>query len=176
MKYIRGLSDVLATVLLISLTIAAVGIIVGFIVPFVNKSLGSTNCFEFRDYFRFEESFDYNCFYNDADNKIYSLTVRPQADNSSSDKIIGFDLRFFGLSTASTTSVRTDGTSSSGISMLNSIPIQIPQSGGLYSVLTYNYTTDVNTDYNKVEIYPVIEKGKICEASDSINLARCIER
>src|SRR3989344_5050863 len=66
----RGVSDVVATVLILLLTVAAVGVIAQFIVPFVKNNLeSSTECLDFQNYFAFQEKFvnstssvSYNCY------------------------------------------------------------------------------------------------------------------
>jgi len=46
----------------------------------------------------------------------------------------------------------------------------IPKAGGDYSLLSYNYSSNVN--YTIAEIYPILN-GKICDMSDSIKLNNC---
>ena len=83
----RGLSGVVATALLLLITISAVVIVANFIIPFVNKSLESTSCFKFRDYFSFEEGDGFNCHNQES---IYSMSVKTRTDDKDADKIKGF--------------------------------------------------------------------------------------
>jgi len=58
----RGISPVVATVLLIVIGFIAIGIIVGIIFPMVKESLGKgKTCFELREYFKILES-EYTCY------------------------------------------------------------------------------------------------------------------
>jgi flagellin-like protein len=95
----RGLSGVVVTALLILITISAIGIIAGFLIPFVRENLEETNCFEYRDYFEFDESFNLGCFHEKGSNKNYLVTIRPKT-GVESDKINGMVLRFINQSIA----------------------------------------------------------------------------
>ena len=167
----RGLSAIVASVLLILLTISAVAIVANFIIPFADKSLESTECFKFRDYFAFDESFNYNCY--DNNNNRYVLTIKARADNSSSEKVLGFKLRFLGGGNA----ISVDGLSgdpAGDLAMFDNVgngKIIVPSPGGRYSALSYNYSSNYN--YEKVEVYPVLEGGRVCDVSDSIKMIDC---
>lgn len=169
----RGLSTVIASVLLILLTISAVGIVISFVVPFVNKSLENTECFEFRDYFKFDDSFGYNCYEESLTTKSYVLTVRAKADNSSAENVIGFNLRFLGEGIGNSVSLKS-GESVGDVKIVGNFGggnIVIPKSGSRYSALSYNYT--ISDNYEKAEIYATIKGDKICDLSDSIKLKKC---
>ncbi len=169
----KGMSEVVSSLLLILLTIASITIIVGVIVPFVKNNLGKTDCFKTRDYFKFDESFGFNCW--DELNNRYLITVKANGDNSNAEKINGFNLRFLSEGDINNVVLEIkDGETLSGFNMIDTDigggNLIIPFSGGKYSVLTYNYTSSVI--YKKVEIYPLIGK-KVCDISDSINLVKC---
>lgn len=169
----KGLSAVIATVLLILLTVSAVAIVSTFLIPFVNRSLENTSCFEFKEYFKFDDSFGYSCYIENGIRKNYFLTVRAKPDNSSANKIEGFSLRFLGGGFANTVEV-IDGRPFSDIEVIGNVGqsnLFVPSHGGRFSVLTYNYTS--NNLYDKVEIYPIIKDNKICDQSDSIKLTEC---
>lgn len=158
--------------LLILLTIVAFTIISSVIVSFTERSLEKTKCFEFRDYFLFDESFGYNCYDDDANR--YILSIKARSDNSNAELVKGFSLRL--LSETSSVSVTVKDEEPSGeIKMFDESigdgNLVIPISGGKYSSLTYNYTSTEN--YDKMEVYPLIEEDKICEMSDSIKLTKC---
>ena len=169
----RGMSEVVSSLLLILLTIASITIIVGVIVPFVKNNLSGTECFKTRDYFKFDESFGFNCY--DEENGKYLITIKASGDNSSGKKIEGFNLRFLSEDNVNNAVLEVkNGIASGAISMLNPTigggNLVVPFSGGKYSVLTYNYTSSVI--YKKVEVYPLIEK-KVCDMSDSVKLVEC---
>jgi flagellin-like protein len=174
MKYgKRGLSAIVATVLIILITIAAVGIIAGFIVPFVRDSLDDTSCFQYRDYYSFDDEFDYNCYNDNGGDFSYLLTVKARADTEGSEKVEGFSFRFVGDSSAQAIQV-LKGDPVTNIDIVGGFGggnIVIPEPDGTYSVLTYDHTTAV--EYNRIEIYPIIEGGEICERNDNVKLVEC---
>lgn len=167
----RGLSAVVATVLLILLSVSAIVIVAGFIIPFVKKSLEGTNCFEYRDYFKFDESFGFDCYSENGGVYNYMLTVKPRADNTGAESIIGFGLKFMAEGGGTTANFIGGAAPSGSIKMFNGGNIIIPVSGGAYSTLTYNYTA--GSKYTRVEIYPILKENRICDVSDSTKLKEC---
>ena len=170
----KGLSPVIATVLLILVTIAGVSLISSFIIPFVKDSLKSTDCLQFRDYFSFEEDFGYNCY--DSDGR-HGVSIKKSSGDSGSENIVGLDLVLKGDTTSIKVNVRNGDVVSclaEGIYMLGepcSSLIDVPGIGN-YSAITYIYNSSKG-NYKKAEVYPVIKGGKICEMSDSIKLNPC---
>ncbi len=167
----KGLSAIVASLLLILITISAVTIVANFIIPFTKDSLESTDCFKFKDYFNFEEEFGFNCL-NKADNT-YVLTVGTRPNDKDSEKVKGFKLRFMSDGVINTIGVN-DQDAPTEISMMdNSISpnLIIPVAGGRYTALTYNYSSTV--EYEKVGIYAVLSNDQICEESDSIKITEC---
>lgn len=168
----RGLSVVIASILLVLLAIVAVSILSGFVVPFVSKSLKSADCFEYRNYYKFDESFGYNCYTEEGITKSYIFSIKVNPDEVNQE-IQGFSLRFLGDGIGNTFNLK-EGEIITDMRMLDDIgggSILIPKAGGEYSVLTYVYTSD--TLYNKTEMYPMIDDKRICEKSDEIKLVRC---
>ncbi len=163
----KGMSDVVANMLIILLTITAVVIVGNIVIPFVNRSLESTSCFEYRDYFKFDQSFGYNCY--DESNDRYLITIKT---DSNSEKVEGFSLRFLEDGGSSNLVAVKNNTIYNEVKMLEDVAngkLIIP--GEKYSALTYNYSS--NLIYERVEIYPVIKENKICDLSDSIKLIKC---
>lgn len=168
----RGLSAVIATILLVLLSISAVTIIAAFIIPFVNRGLEGTGCFEFMEYFKFDDSFGFNCYEENGGINTYIVTVKPQGDKAKAGNIDGFGLRFM-REGGSINVEYIDGAEPNGeIQMYNGGNIGIPSSGGEYSALTYKYI-DAGSKYTKVEIYPILKGDKICDISDSMKLSGC---
>lgn len=171
MRSKRGLSPVIATVLLILLTIAAVVIVAGIVIPFVRNNLSeSTACLNYRDYFQFEEEIDglrFNCY--DSGNQ--GITVKASTVSESvSNEINGFELVFlkgenservsFVNNTLSTSLWKLGGSSGDVLKM--------PYSG---EIITYVY--DAGEKFDSVEIYPLLKSGDVCEVSDSVNIINC---
>jgi flagellin-like protein len=184
----RGLSPVVATVLLLLLTVTAVVIVATVIIPFTNKLPDATECISYRDYYNFEESFEfvddtyrYNC-YRDSDSSggsdKFGFSVKGGSADGTED-IGGFDLVFIVKQGSSKTiSVRDGGTfsdtvmlSSSGGVTIGVADLEVPGPG---EVRTYLYQKE-GEEYRKAEVYPVLKSGKICDKSDEIVLIECID-
>lgn len=173
----RGLSVVVASTLLILLAVSGVVIIGGYLIPFTRDSLVDTACFDFRDYFSFDDSFGFNCYSQNSADYNYIFSVRARADNSNSERVIGLNVRFLtsGSDRSSIATVKK-GVISGGLKMHGSIPPDIPKAGGAYASLSYDYASS-NVLYETVEVYPIIQDpknpdGKICEKSDSVKLIK----
>ena len=178
----RGVSDVVATVLILLLTVAAVGVIAQFIVPFVKNSLeGSTECLDFQNYFTFQEKFvnstssvSYNCY--DINSK-HGASIRANTiKNESISSLAGLNIVF--TSIAGTSKVveikpgQAPGNGPGGVYMLGrpTASLNIPRSG---EVISYVYNAASGEIYSKAEIYAILNSGKICDVSDSIQLKPC---
>jgi hypothetical protein len=87
------------------LTIVAVAVIAGFIVPFVKNNLyQSTECLNYRSYFEFREIFEsggnnyrYNCYQNGMN----GFSIENKGSENNDGAILGFEIVF----------IRNDGTS-----------------------------------------------------------------
>jgi flagellin-like protein len=181
----RGLSAVIATVLLLLITISAVVIIAGVILPFITGNLeSSTECVDFRGYFTFEEKFEfggdtlrYNC-YQDADgdgsNELYGASIRAGVNKSGSvDELVGFDLVYIVKQGAAKTVKVRDGEESEGVLLLSGESVSVLRVPGPGEVRTYVYEESGGSEYEKVEVYPVLSNDRICDMSDEIELRRC---
>lgn len=174
----KGLSAVLATVFIILLTVTAVVIVSQFAIPFVRDSLEGTSCFKYRDYFKFDEEFSFNC-YNKGNPNQYKLSLKTKPDNVDTSKVIGFDFRFLeegtatSVGTAKSIHIRNGAQKSLDLYMFHdqNKNLDIPLAEGTYSTITYIYNTDKL--YGKVEVYPVLKEEKLCDLSDSIKLIPC---
>ena len=162
----RALSAIVATVMIIALTVVAAGIIAKFAVPFVKDGLeSSTECVDYQEYFKFDESLGFNCFEPD-ENLI--LSVRASNNMGSEDKIKGFNLILFGDGFSKVISVEANA-QTNDLKMYSGSTIEVPSSGETFS---YNYTE--RATYNFAELFPVLDTGKVCERrSDRIALRRC---
>ena len=164
----KGLSTVVATMLIILLTLTAGSILITIVVPYVKNSLDSTECFKFRDYYSFDESLGYSC-YDEANNR-YVMSIKVRTDETDANKIKGLDLRFLSDAKADVVEIK-EGAFTPNVEMLDGGELVVPVAGGKYRAVTYNYTT--NEAYDKVEVYPISTDGKICDKSDSIKISKC---
>jgi flagellin-like protein len=84
----RGLSPVIATVLTIMLTVAAVAALSAFVVPFVRNSLQkSSECMDYGSYYTFEES-GYNCY----SGSFYAISIQTSFDKELANEWIQINI------------------------------------------------------------------------------------
>ena len=168
----RGLSQIVESVLLLLITIAAVSLIASFIIPFVRNNLNSgTECVPYRDYYQFDEETDYTCYKNNYTGASVKASASPEGNNT-----IGFEIVFVKAGLSEKASVRKSNSEScacKGIKMLGTSCsslgiVEIPDNGELRTYV-YNGTQI----FESVDIYPVLNNGKVCDKSDSIKLKAC---
>jgi flagellin-like protein len=154
----RGLSNVIATVLIILITIVAIVILSSFIIPFVRDGLDNArSCIGFEEHLKFEKEFGYNCYQEGK----FAFSIRNLGD----DEIIGFRLVLLNGDNSVSLKVLEDN---SDLDMLGGGDIEIPKKG---EVITYVYQ-DANNQWEKAEIYPVIS-GDTCDKNDEIEIFEC---
>ena len=174
MKNKKGLSAIVATVGLVLITFSAVALIAGFVVPYVNERIKSTECFPYRDYFYFEEDNGYNCYDKSApEYNLYAFSVGiSSTDKKEQENVRGFRVAFLKEGEAVIADVKSGDSQnfdSGGVSMLGGLSgetIVIPKVG---EVKTYVYKS-TKVDYNTAQIFAIIGEGKVCEVSDSIKI------
>ena len=169
----RGISPIVASVMLILITIAAGLIITQFVIPFVKNNLNrSTECLPFRGYLKFDESLEGNCY---TEGKIFIVIKRgnfeklslEQGDKAIKDAdIAGAQIA---LSSASETISLKIPSNEIFIKDSTSKESRLPAAGGIVK-----YETATNTNYNKAQIYVILSNGRVCERpSDEISLTPC---
>jgi len=172
----RGLSAIVATISLVLLTFAAVGIIAGFIIPLVRNNLDSgTECVDYKDYFIFREDLGYNCIKIET-TRLYAISVGAAGVNEETEnKISGFKLAFITSAGDSEAVDVKDPFSNYGgdVGMIRrvniTLPLQIPGSGG---ARTYVYNS--TTVFESVSVAPILKSGRTCGISDSIKFKSVI--
>lgn len=178
------MSEVVVTVLLILITIVAIALLSQFILPFVMKKLNtSTECLSYKDYFNFEENFvlgastkNYNC-YSIVNEALYigvSVKTLP-VEKDVKDKVKGFALVFESSSGSKSVEVNPQVQPTADFYMfgaLNAPYLEVPTDT---ETITYVYHESTSTPkYTTIEVYPVLKSGRICEASDKIEIKPCI--
>jgi len=117
----RGVSTVVATVLIIVISFAAIAIVIGIIIPMVKESLGQgKSCFDLRDYFKILDS-EYTC-YNSTST---SLMVERSVENM---EVKGFAVSIISGGNADVYKIY-NGVNDGRIKMLNDTGIYIPAPG-----------------------------------------------
>lgn len=172
----KGISQVVATVLIIMITVAAVAMLAGFIVPFVKNSLQkSTECMPYQGYYLFDESFGYNC-YNRTSN-LYAVSIKSSFDKSLAGNIMGIKVVFSDKSGATrvveikNSSIISRSERGIWIAGSHEDLLRIPGPGG---IITYVYNASAGDVFITAEVYPVLKSERICaDLKESINLKSC---
>ena len=159
----RGLSPIIAVVLLLMITVVAAGIILAFVVPFVKENLSSSGeCFEVLGDLKFDET-PFNCFNSTEDGGRTGFSVR--IDN---EKIVGFRISLQSEGSSDAFDIES-GTQASNIRMLldnfNS-PLEVPTRGGVRTYVTQGI-------FEKLEIFPILESKRKCDMADEIKIDKC---
>lgn len=165
----RGISPVVATVLVILITIIAAGLIAPFVTNFVKDNLDdSGSCFEVLGDLEFAET-GFNCYYNISSNPSnlntgFSVRVGDET-------ISGFKISLIATGSSDSFDV-SEGATLTGIKMLENPPVGMP------SVLEFPDVGGVKTyvvsgKYDRAEVSPVLENGNTCSVSDSIQFIEC---
>ena len=169
----RGISPIIATVLIILLTISAAVFIYQIVIPFVRDSLyGSTRCHSYSNYFTFDDTLGFNCI--DAENN-FLLTLRAKTvenavnvSNSGAlnDTITGILISFQGNGEAVTAEIPS---SSNVKAVPSTITVKIPNPGDLK---TYNIS--LGKAYNTVEMHVIVDSKACDDVSDKIkDIGKC---
>jgi len=166
----RGISNIIATVSLILLTIVAITILMTFVVPFVRDNLNkSTECIDYSDYFRFTDKFGYNCYKSEGERIVYKLSIGAKnTEKEVEEKVEGFNLVFYKEGKSSVKQVINNTAPDSEFYVLNheNENIKIPLPG---EIKTFVYNTTKEYDY--VEIYVKLKSGRVCsDKTDSVEI------
>lgn len=174
----RGVSAVVATVLIILVTIASVGIVARFVVPFVKNNLAEgSECVPYRGYLAIDTSFDLTCSQSSGDHINYGATVKVVGKEKGERNVTGIQIVLSSRETGESNSIKAlSGAASSseanGVKMYKSLgTIEIPRTG---ETRTYVVNAGSKT-YSILEIYPILDNGRVCERSDKVDLEICAQ-
>lgn len=169
----KGMSEIISTVLIILMTLAAAVLIYSFVVPLVRDNLQrGSECLDYQDYFSFvqdqnigSKNYALNC----QSGNSYVFVVKAKG-NMNSEKISGFLVSFSDKNGLTKTVQVKNGDKIGKLRMLdNAQEISIPKSGD-----SYTYVYDYNSSLDYAEIYPIISSGRVCEtANDKIEFIEC---
>ena len=171
----KGISAIVAEVLIILLTIVVAGIVSIVIVGNVqNWTHDTSECFPYKDYFTFDTSLGYTCY--DTTQQLTSVAVQSLGGKEEIDeKVAGFDLVFHDQGSTIVKHVRDQDASgytapADGVWMAQSYTsnIQIAKGGN-----TFSYVYRGGKRYSPVEIYPVLTSGRVCPVTDRVNINVC---
>lgn len=181
----RGISNVVATVLLILLTVAAVAALISFLRPFVHDNLQkSTECIPYQGYYTFQENFvnesgtyNFNCYMPSGSNNLIGATISSGTNltQDQMENLAGFSLVFRNDNGQSSTINVANGKSSNnslgGIWRIDSPGATTLSINGPGDTLTYVYNT--SNFYTDAGLYVVLKSGRVCDSPDTIKLQQC---
>ena len=170
----RGVSPVIATVLLLVLTLVAVSILSVFVIPFVKNSLsGGEDCVKTLGDISINEETGYLCYVEKPETGTgnegeieYRTGFSVRIDN---ENIVGFKVNLIYEGSSKSFQVES-GKNDSNLRMLDKNfgqSFEVPTSGG-----TRTYVTKGR--FSSVEIVPVLENGRICDNRDEIQIPQCL--
>lgn len=165
----RGLSNIVATLLLVFLTVVAITVVASFVVPLVRDGLGGTDCFTYRDYYVFEEEFGYSCHTGD----LYAVSVR-NAGSAGENLTLpeGFVL-VYGNEDERQSHQIINGASVDAVTMLDTSisSFAIPRQG---EVRTYVYDAAAAGEFSGAieyaEVHVLLAEDEVCDVSDRISI------
>jgi flagellin-like protein len=165
----RGVSPVVATVLILLITILSATLIAPFVINFVNSNLDeSGSCFDVVGDLEFAET-GFNCYTETSVAGVFNTGFSIKIND---DSITGFRVALLasGSSDAVEISEGTDGISLDPvIRMLNTPtqPLVLPSNGGVRTYVVQN------SQLNEIELFPLLEGNKKCDAADKISIVQC---
>ena len=173
----KGISDVVATVLILLITVAAVTVLAGYLIPFVKNNLSkSTECIPYNDYFKFRQNFvnesgtfRLNCYQQGSGNYLIGTLIG--VDQNTSGDVVGLEIVYKNdqqvdsrIVNISLGNLRTLG----NLYVLDTSGSNVPTSGE-----DLEYVFNSTMQYNYTEVHPILSSGRLCDASDSIDLEPC---
>ena len=162
----RGLSPIIATVLLIVLTLAAVSILSAFLIPFIRDGLNSSkSCVGGIGKINFDADSGYNCRFRGDTNKPARTGF---SVNILSEEIKGFKVGLFSSGSSDVYEIK-DFVSLAKIRMLNkdfNQALEVPESGETRTYVAQG-------DFDKIIIYPIFSDGSSCNTQEEIVIDEC---
>jgi flagellin-like protein len=168
----KGLSPVIATVMIIMVTVAAAALIMGFVLPFITEQTeSSSECFEVFPKGVEIGSTAYNCFLNTSVDCETGVACNSRSGFSikvNKEGVAGFKVSLTGNG-ESTAYVINGNNSYDKLRDLNGnfdVELGIPGSGGMKTYVA-------NGTYESIQVLPILEGGRECEVTDKEILSLC---
>ncbi len=154
----KGVSPIVATILLILLTIVLIFTISTFVVPFVKDQLSRGDCFSYVGKLEVTDNIAYTCYKSTVTPKIMNVQVhRGDVDLNSMKIIIG--------GASSSIFIIKDGITDPNIVMFDgTTTLTLPQKNGEKTYTLKN----VNTIPESISVAPVMTNGKTCDLTDTV--------
>jgi len=150
----RGQSQIISTILLILIAVAAIFAVLNFVVPFVKDKLLETKCIDALDKIEITNNENYTC-YNASGN---NMRIQISLGDIPNDLIKGFQLNMK-LEGQIERSVDITPDNPDGIGLYNSGLFRVP---GKNEEVTY-LIGDVINKPDSISLIPLLKNGKICK-------------
>lgn len=153
----RGVSTVVATVVVVALTVLAAGIIGSFVIPFVKDGLTkSTSCQNINTFYQFDETLRSTCYRGSQ----HFFSIRAGTNTEHSARVQGFDVLLYGADgSTERIQARTASVTPSALTMKDGSPYTgLPGKG---NTKTYSLTRS-GGHYEKAAVFTVLQDGTIC--------------
>ena len=147
-------------------------IIMNFAVPFVNKSLSGTDCFEVIGQVEITNNEKYNCFAPDGGNSSEGNLRLQVHIGDINDSLSGFLVELGGASTKSV-QIKNGNINEDGVMMFgneDNASLEVPGKNEERTYIIKEVLPDV------VRVYPLLKDGKVCDTFDSLeSISLCSE-
>ena len=154
----KAQSQVVGAVILILIVIASAMVIMGFILPFIKNQLSGTECLDVSGKILIKNNPTYTCYESTTTNMSVQILVKDVQNITK-----GFQISV--ESGGSSKSVSVINGTTDNVYMLGSGAIEVP---GRNEERTY-IISGINNLPDSVSVYPILNNGKTCDASDVLN-------
>ena len=165
----RAQSEIISTVLLITISIIAIVIITAFAIPFVQERLSGAKCIDLAGKVIIKNNPDYTC-YNDTKK---NLTVQVHFGDIEKEAIKGIQIIVNEAGSSSSFEIINGSVSgTNNVYMFSGSDIELP---GKNEERTY-ILININSRPEAISIYPFLENKKTCpDVSESlVNIDNCV--
>ena len=168
----RGISPVIATVMIMMITIAAAALLMGFVLPFItDQTEGASECFDVFQGVEFGST-SHNCYLDstmDCDEGVDCNNRTGFSVRVKNEGVVGFKISLTGGGSSDVYDI--DGnTQDSNLRMLEEDfdeELDFPEVGGMRTYV-------IKEDYESIRVAPILEGGKSCDVMDTVILNVCI--
>ncbi len=162
----RAVSPVIATILLVLLSITAVSIIASFVLDFINDSLEEADCFGLERAVEIDSAKGYHCLHTDEEKII--ITIKRIIE---SEEIGGMIIAINGETSSESFEIK-QGSADDSVSMYGGGDIELPYKG---ERRTYNITIDDLDGPLSAIVAPIATNGERCNAVENsdVNIIEC---
>ncbi len=162
--YKEGVSTIIATVLVVLMTLAAGALVANIVIPFAKSNLEKgSECLPYREHLRFDNLRGFSCF--NSTSGAYQISVSAGVLGEKTERVGGLILAFYDGTETVSVEINEEDLESETLSMASGGNLAVPKSG---ETRTYIYGN--SREFDRVEVLPKLKNGRVCEVSDSIGI------